>query len=69
VDGITPSNTGDILIDRSANDSFFIGGGYQSAITDTWGIQVTVLYDLLVDRDLLTNSLPISTRLGVTYKF
>lgn len=62
-------SNGNFVINRFADNHFFVGGGFYGQIGNVWGYQITALFDTLVSRDLWEISLPITTRFGINYKF
>ncbi len=66
---LTFNNQGKIDLERIGQSHFYVGAGYHGQIGTQWGYQITALFDTLVDRDTWANTLPITTRFGINYKF
>ncbi|GLR19471.1 hypothetical protein [Portibacter lacus] len=46
-----------------------VGGGYSSPSYTAWGYEATLLFDTLGNLGRVTNRIPITYRLGITYNF
>ncbi len=60
------SGVGDIPIQESSDENFYIGVGYNSALGNGFGYEILGLYNFLEE---VETTVPIEIRIGITYNF